>query len=327
MGATVSVAQTVAAYTDRLGRPIYVLFESTYEKNCYPHVPHWGAVGFGTADTVIDRIFLLASETCGGMLQGPGGQIQPVGYAQKWLGAMAIPGRYHEMRTSLELRDLGSIGYIPTDKAEKVLAALTDSGHKAVAERLSKGEKVDLSFVDDVETLMVIATVLAPWRFIGSFVNEDMAPTAPDLWYRPEPSATMPVVDYPGIYRLTPPNDQSGLDHIVIEQDGRLTISEPEYMVLARFVEKYASCEKASPGHFGQVYRRLKAHMAGLPQLPPSTLVKVDPTRASKAWAANALKAAQALGPLGKRFGDFTGDQSLLTSLAWFPEAVTLTTM
>ncbi len=325
MGSTVSIAKKVAAYADRAGRPIYVLLESTYEKNCYPHTPRWSAVGFGRATTVIDRIFGLASETCGGMLQGPGGRIQPTSYVRGWLDALAVPHVFRCGSASLEVRERGLAGTIPADKAEAVLSAMTQSGHGDVATRLSTGKRVDLSFVEDAEALLVIATIVASWRFIGHVFDPSREPAAASLGYRPERSAVAPSVSYPGVFRLQTESQRTGIEEIVVMRDGRLMIGEPEYRLMGDCVESYAPLERSHPGYFARYYRGLKAHIEALPILPFSTIVQIDPVKASPGWAKYAAEAAQKIGPMGKTIGEIAADRGLLYAITGSREAVTLT--
>ncbi len=91
MGATVTVGKKVAAFKANNGKVGYVLFEETYEKNCYPHTPHWSCVGLGYLDDVMTRIFARASSCEGGSLQGRGGYITPEGYISGWLNELAEP--------------------------------------------------------------------------------------------------------------------------------------------------------------------------------------------------------------------------------------------
>ena len=43
MGSTVSTNKLAAAFKTNSGKTMYVLFEETYESNCYPRTPSWGA--------------------------------------------------------------------------------------------------------------------------------------------------------------------------------------------------------------------------------------------------------------------------------------------
>lgn len=90
MGATVSCNRKVAAFRDG-EKIIYVGFESTYEKNCYPHTPHWSPVFIGDHKEAIQSIFHFGSVCEGGMLQDRDGHVLPEVYIARWLRALANP--------------------------------------------------------------------------------------------------------------------------------------------------------------------------------------------------------------------------------------------
>lgn len=90
MGATVTVDKRVYAF--RSGeKVIYVLFESTYEKNCWPHQAHWSCIAIGYLDQVLRRIYSAVHATIGGNLQGRNGWISPTNYLKGWMAALANP--------------------------------------------------------------------------------------------------------------------------------------------------------------------------------------------------------------------------------------------
>lgn len=90
MGATVSCNRRVAAFRDG-EKIIYVGFESTYEKNCYPHTPHWSPVFIGGHEEAIKSIFYFGSVCEGGLLQDRDGHLLPEVYIARWLKALANP--------------------------------------------------------------------------------------------------------------------------------------------------------------------------------------------------------------------------------------------
>jgi hypothetical protein len=102
MGATVTCKKLVAAFAGA-GRVFYVLFEQTYEKNCYPHTPGWSCTYCGGIDGALRRIFRYASSCEGGMLQNRSGWITPEGYIAGWMKEMASPVRMSDCAISLQL--------------------------------------------------------------------------------------------------------------------------------------------------------------------------------------------------------------------------------
>ena len=73
MGSTVSTGKQVAAFKATSGKVMYVLFEETYESNCYPRTPRWSSYMIGELPAVMRHIFRAASSCEGGMLKGAGG--------------------------------------------------------------------------------------------------------------------------------------------------------------------------------------------------------------------------------------------------------------
>jgi hypothetical protein len=85
MGATVVTSKTVAAFRNpKNGDVIYVLFEQSYEKNCYPHTPSWDCRAIGTFEQVFRRVFMSGSSCEGGSLQVRGGNTKPETYIKGW---------------------------------------------------------------------------------------------------------------------------------------------------------------------------------------------------------------------------------------------------
>jgi len=325
MGATVTVGKMASAYVIKTGERIYVLYENTYEKNCYPHTPHWCVIGFGRIEAVINRIFTYASVTCGGMLQGPGGAIQPTSYVEGWLRALAAPHQFQGAHTSLEIREHGMTGSIPTDEAGPALNALRNGGHTDIADRLAKGESIVFSYRDDADVLCTLATVIAPWRFADSFIRPSGEPGGPALGYRRARSKAAPDVRFPGVYRLRPQGDPDGGDSIIVETDRGLSIGPWEYAVLQKWVEIYGPHELSHPGHFRHLYQGLRNHLAALPLLPADTRIQVDATKAKPWWATNAQTIVNQIGPQGRTLGEMTSDWKTFHQMTSFPEAVTLT--
>ena len=83
MGSTVSTNKLAAAFKTTSGKTMYVLFEETYESNCYPRTPRWGCLMMGEIANTMRGIFRSAGSCEGGMLKGAGGRdISPEGYIQ-----------------------------------------------------------------------------------------------------------------------------------------------------------------------------------------------------------------------------------------------------
>lgn len=157
MGATVTVAKSVAAFQSSLGNVFYVLFEQLYEKNCYPHTPRWSCVGFGTLPDMLRLICRYASSCEGGMLQTPRGQLKPENYIAGWIKELKSP---KEMRDRIVGLKVGTswASTIPAEAAEKAFAVLDADNRKGITDTLRQGSMVELSLHQDAELLAQIYT-------------------------------------------------------------------------------------------------------------------------------------------------------------------------
>lgn len=73
-------------------RNIYVLWEETYENNCYPHTPSWCSRFVGTYAECVERIMRWAAGCAGGGLKSRNGQtVTPVAFVKKWVEAFKTP--------------------------------------------------------------------------------------------------------------------------------------------------------------------------------------------------------------------------------------------
>lgn len=175
MGATVSVGKQVAAFETQ-GKVIYALFESTYEKNCYPHIPHWGCVAFGEYDDVLKRIFCFGSACESGGLQNSHGCMKAENYIADWLRKMKAPGEFMQRSISLE----NSWRSVSDDNMDAVCALLEANQHGEAAIDLRAGKCVNLSFDASLSLILLLAKSIAPWRIIehcmGGVVSIQLPP-------------------------------------------------------------------------------------------------------------------------------------------------------
>ena len=325
MGATVTTGKKVYAYADASGQPVYVLCEETYEKNCYPHTPHWSVIAFGRIETVMQRVFSYAAATCGGMLQGRGGWITPTDYVAGWLQEMGAPHAFTDEKTVLVVKANSYGRVIDEEHASQACATLHAQGRADLAGSLARGDSITLQYRDDAAVLCALAMVVPPWRLLGDFDvvgyadSKNMA-----LAYRPETAKTSPHVPLPGLFRMRPKGDTQGLKNIVVSQNGRPVIGEWEYAVREAWVHDYGPHELSHPGHFPRQYRDLVKHLDNLPLLPADTIIQIDPDKARSAWANNAKRMAADLGGQVITFGDMTADLPRFGEIARYSEAVTL---
>jgi hypothetical protein len=168
MGATVTTGKKASAFVQPDGAIVYVLFESTYEKNCYPHTPHWGCIAVGYYEDVLKRIFLHASSCEGGMLQSRHGHIKPENYIIAWQRELAAPTDMPNV--AIKLKNGSSLySTIPSDRLEETRIALARLGRIDAFEDILIGE-VSVFLHDDIDMIMAVYGVkgpLAPWRILA----------------------------------------------------------------------------------------------------------------------------------------------------------------
>lgn len=283
MGATVTTGRRVSAFRAQDGRKIYVLYEETYEKNCYPHTPHWCVIGMGMIDEVLQRIFACGSSCEGGMLQNRSGWISPEGYIRSWMKELESPFEQHDVTAIMELSSRLS-ATLDTEKTEAAADALAAIGKTALFEAIIAGERPELSLYKDTDTVLALysvkSRVMPPWRFFGSFSNPPMsADHNALLGYNPKIARHSLHPAEPVVIRL--PNDRNGdFSHLVRNEDGTYTESGWTYSVVADFVEGLWKDElEEFPGLYYSRIRSFRARIKALsPVAPEHVKVVVDTT-------------------------------------------------
>lgn len=270
MGATVTVGKKVGAFIASNGKTGYVLFEETYEKNCYPHTPNWSCVGIGYIEDVMTRIFGMASSCEGGGLQGRGGYITPEGYISGWLGELAEPMAMPNIKKHLAFGE-SFYSSIPESLRAKVLRGLEEEGFVEQATALSS-QGFEASLYDDLDVLRAIyvkhRNELGPWRFIDrSMVAFQMYnPIRKDLGYTPAKNTTYKPKFAPmySVYE----------DRVAMEcSDGKFRMSGERYSVTAHFIEQYAPTEIAYPGTYRKSIKAFREAVKAAPKAGDETKV------------------------------------------------------
>lgn len=161
MGATVSVGKKVAAF-EMHGKVIYALFESTYEKNCYPHTPRWGCIALAEYEDALKRIFYYGGACESGYLQNSRGQMKADNYIADWLHKMRAPMEFVQQSVTLEK----SWGSVSDDNLDAVCALLEANQYDAEITDLRAGKRVNLSFEASLPLILLLAKKIAPWRMV-----------------------------------------------------------------------------------------------------------------------------------------------------------------
>lgn len=176
MGATVTTRKKVFA-KEVGGQVFYWLVEWTYEKNCYPHVAHESCVAFGRAEKVFPRMFGMASNCEGGMLQSPSGRISPEGYIRDWLKKMSNPEVVVDKEVVLSVGQ-GWSTPIKDDQLADVALYLRSNGLADHATVLNGSRKALFSFnvLEEMLALEYFANnVCSPWKIFHNLcTNSDV---------------------------------------------------------------------------------------------------------------------------------------------------------
>lgn len=287
MGATVSVASAAGAFQSH-GNTYYVLWEQTYEKNCYPHTPRWCCIYIGRQADVIKRVFQYASDCEGGMLQNRSGHITPEGYLQRWLTALKQPLRLHESETFSLSYGQGFYDVIRTDRPE-LLGGLRSQGLAEIAEGLASGKHYHLPLCEHGELVsQLCAAGVSAWRL------------RPDDKPRGEPDGSL-AVDYanPSAARYLPPIPfMARIDeHVFIEGDDGVFRNEGwDYSVVASFVANFWKTELEHPESYKSAIKTYRQAVKNAPRAEElGLLIHIDDQVSLKYGASNRTHLLDAL--------------------------------
>ena len=302
MGATVTTRCAVEVVETTTG-PGFLMYEETYEKNCYPHTPTWGCVGIGRREQVLYTIFRLANPCEGGMLQNRSGRITPEGYINRWkkafqeahLIAPYTVDLHHKMHPMLWNDEtppppLADIPDAPFDAAR--LAAW------------DAGEKVSLSLETDFDAIawLIRNGRLSAWRTFGGRPRTDgIQQDVSSLIFHPRKSKTAAPQAIPSFIRFFDGDDN------LFEVQGNLLIHHGwDYSVVGSYIAQYDKIEANDPGWYAQRIAAYRDHAKAAPIcLPDLVLQPAIPPEGSK-WAKESALKLQAQYPAGVKLSDIT---------------------
>lgn len=264
MGATVTTAKLAGAFKAPNNETVFVLWEQTFEKNCYPHTPRWSCVFIGRLADAMKQIFLFASGCEGGTTQGRNGWITPEGYIAGWLKELANPVEVADVSMRL-LQGSGLYDAVNKDNRDAVIASCDGAGRTDIADALRTGGEPTLSLhADAALVLALVEAGILPWRLIRS-----LAPTYgfrnPALGYAPEP--VRPSVDTLPAFRKL--DDDTRL---VQRDDGAWICVGWEYSIVQHFIRDLAAVELREPGTYR---KRIKAFREALRAAPTVSAARV----------------------------------------------------
>jgi hypothetical protein len=252
MGATITTGKAVmACQPTAQSEVIYILFEQTYEKNCYPHTPHWGCFAIGTYQQVMQRVYAHAAAAEGGSLSNRSMDLTPESYLRGWNLAFHKPMMFNNRDISFRILERNYwMDGIESTRAGNVCQKLKDISRLDIWEKLiSNDDKVSLSFYDNIDlitSLFGVDGIEAPWRIIPRYV-EPYGAVVPGFIPGKTHGGRFPA----GMDRLIKLKSNY-MYHTVFAKlgdDGYYHGNECEYRVIAEFVKKQAyECEMVQHG-------------------------------------------------------------------------------
>jgi len=278
MSATVTTGRCAAAFRAQDGRIIYALYESMYEKNILPHNPDWGVVGIGEIQDVLRRIFGIASQCEGGMLQNRSGRITPEGYIRTWMQELANPLVQPDVFASISVGPYSSDPF-DKEKRDEIAAKAGSLGMGNLLAEIDDGQKPVWSLHADTDKVLAffgVNGVMPPWRFSrAGFMSPPYGDRDASLGYAPNRVRTPTLVD--PVVLCVGETKFSGDPCLVRNEDGSFTESGWSYSVIGDFVEHLWKDELQFPGHYYSRIRNFRTYLKGLSPVPLTDLkVVVD---------------------------------------------------
>jgi hypothetical protein len=305
MGSTVTTGRMAAAFRAQSGAIIYCLYEQTYEKNCFPHTPHWSAIYIGPITGALQTIFSYASSCEGGMLQNRSGWMTPEGYLRNWMSELRSPLRMTRDHTiSLYVKTDSLYAPLSTESLPAVAATLAIAGIRDAEHRLVAGEKVTLSLFEHGDLISQLHGdhKISAWRLLADYSRPPAdAERAPSLGI-----ATT-------ITKMEAHNHEPALivsthgDTILRDTGGTWRCHGKCYEIMATYIQTLAPVEQVYPGSYHHLIRSRREHLKGAPKAHPSQLiVQIDRRLAADKWDLRRIEEAAA-------FPNATWDGDIIT--------------
>lgn len=279
MGSTVSTNKLAAAFKTTSGKTMYVLFEETYESNCYPRTPSWGCLLIGEIANIMRGIFRSAGCCEGGMLKGAGGRdITPEGYLQGWLKELANPVSFKDQTFELAVGD-SLYSTVPQGEFSKIKERLTANGFEAEATQLENGEKLTVSLYEHGELLASIYDGnVGAWRIIrGSAPIYGLRD--PELGYAPAKAKGFELETHECM-RLFKHRE----DVAVKDQNGDWRNRGWAYSIIGNYVRELWQAELREPGSYRARIKNLRNAIETAPLMPSEAVVVIDTTVKLESW-------------------------------------------
>ena len=294
MGSTVTTGRMAAAFRAKTGPVIYCLYEQTYEKNCYPHTPHWSAIYIGEAYGALCKVFNYASACEGGMLQNRSGWMTPEGYLRSWMSELQSPIRMtRDQSVSLFAQSDGIYAPLSPKMLPPVAATLTAAGLQETADQLLAGEKVTLSLFEHGEVIgrLVGEHHITAWSLLPDYTR----PRA-----EAERFSSLGITGVKS--KIETPNRPPALivsqhgDMILRDANGIWRCCGSRYEILSSYIQGLAATEQAHPGSYRHLIQSYREHLKAARKVNPSTVtVQTDKRLATAGWEIKKIEEAAAL--------------------------------
>ena len=274
MGATIITGKIAAAYKDASGVIWYSLYEETYQKRDYPHIPKWECIYFGALEGAIEKIFKYGSVCEGGLLRSRSGALLPENYISSWLNELANPVQYEPGDITLQISDSWSAS-IPKTQADASYAILHRFGYDGIVGVLKEGQAHQLSMQHDAPVIAALygnASGLHPCRVISHAPVHGVrdATLGRATGKKAKGQATM----IPNVLRVT----ESGGWLLEQQLDGTWRYGGSANSIVAGFVCSIWQNELISPKSYMTAIKALREAAKTANLIPRGTKVVVDAT-------------------------------------------------
>jgi len=296
MGATVlchmMIGVTPIPEEAGFGPVLYSLWEETYEKNCYPHTPHWSCAFVGTFADICRRATLIASHAEGGMLQVRGNRdAKPENVMGTFWRAARHPMTLHASQVEISELIGQRQAYCQHDAEEHARQrAWVDSVKQKDIE--TKAGHLSFDMVNPEHVRLVVTSiherVFSAWQFFRypPRMSYDGAPLDIPM-ASPDRSGIEAIVDGFAAWRLR----EDRLGAVLL---GRLHTGEPigfgswrggrprdsrKWELLGYLIESVPDIEYRHPGALHVLLPLIRAKIDNASELPPSTMLTIGVDR------------------------------------------------
>jgi hypothetical protein len=300
MGATIFTNQAVNVLQTASG-PAFLLFEETYEKNCYPHTPRWGCVGIGRRDDVLRSIFNRAASTEGGMFRPQSRMTTADAYIPRWDRALknAISIQSRQVSVGKHTMPMLWAGETPPPPmTDEVYGPLDPSQ----AKDWEDGKSITLDLESDFETIVWLWRTkrLSLWKVFKHDLSGHALDMSGEIFYPAAPKERHRPL--PEFVRLFDSDSQLYL------KDGTLLVAVgDDYEVMRKYVSEYAETEIRRPGHWKSNLRAYRKHIHSTPVLDQSLVLNALVPMNCPSWELDWITRVQQSYPNGVHLGAVTG--------------------